>query len=76
MSPRTSTRDPNTGPTKLTLSIPECASRLGVGERLIWDNVHAGRLPSLRLGRRTLIPLDSLGAALRDLTSGGPDPRP
>ncbi len=40
----------------LLLSVPVAARLLGVGTTLCWEMVHTGELPSVRLGRRVLIP--------------------
>jgi len=40
----------------LLLSVGQAARLLGVGSTLCWEMVHSGRLPSVRLGRRVLIP--------------------
>ena len=45
---------PEAGP--LLLSVPEAARLLGVGRTLCWEMVYSKQLPSVRLGRRVLIP--------------------
>lgn len=40
----------------LLLSVPEAARLLGVGPTFGWEMVHTGQLPSVRLGRRVLVP--------------------
>ncbi len=40
----------------LLLSVPQAAHLLGIGATLCWEMVYAGRIPSVRLGRRVLIP--------------------
>ncbi len=40
----------------LLLSVGQAARLLGVGTTLCWEMVHSGQLPSIRLGRRVLIP--------------------
>jgi excisionase family DNA binding protein len=40
----------------LLLSVPQAARLLGVGTTLCWELVHGGQLPSVRLGRRVLVP--------------------
>ena len=47
-------RDDDTRP--LLLSVPEAARLLGVGKTLCWDMVYSGQLPSVRLGKRVLVP--------------------
>jgi excisionase family DNA binding protein len=44
------------------VSIRDAAARLAVGEREVWKLVGNGALPSLKLGRRRLIPSDALDA--------------
>jgi excisionase family DNA binding protein len=61
---------------RLTLSVPEAAARLGISRGLAWDLIHAGGIPSCRLGRRVLVPEAALEATVRDLTRGGPEPKP
>lgn len=41
----------------LLVSVPQAAHLLGIGATLCWEMVYAGRLPSVRLGRRVLIPV-------------------
>ena len=55
----------------LTLSVPEAAAWLGVRPRLVWGQVNRGELPSVRLGRRVLVPRDALIATLSRRTRGG-----
>jgi len=40
----------------LLLPVPEAAHLLGIGTTLCWEMVHGGQLPSVRLGRRVLVP--------------------
>ncbi len=46
-------------------SIPEFARRTGLSARTIWRLVDNGSIPSLRVGRRRLVPCDDAIAALR-----------
>jgi excisionase family DNA binding protein len=39
----------------LLVSVPRAAQLLGIGLTLAWELVHAGAIPSLRLGRRALV---------------------
>jgi len=50
---------PTDGPPEL-LSIGQAAHRLGVGRTALYALITAGRLRSIRIGRRRLIPGDSL----------------
>ncbi len=49
---------------RLTLSVEEAARLLGVGRGAAYEAARRGELPSVRLGRRILIPRHALGALL------------
>lgn len=49
-----------------TLTVPECASVLGVSRDVAYEAVRRGEIPSLRLGRRIVVPT----AALRRMLEG------
>jgi len=40
----------------LLISVPQTARLLGIGATLAWTLVHAGVIPSVKLGRRVLVP--------------------
>lgn len=44
------------------LSIPDAAQRLGIGRSLLYQEIAAGNLRTVKVGRRRLVP----AAALRD----------
>jgi len=44
----------------LLVPVPVAARRLGISPRLAWDLVYGGRLPTVRLGRRRLVPVLAL----------------
>jgi excisionase family DNA binding protein len=47
------------------LSIPEAASRLGIARSTVYEAIAAGRLRSIKLGRRRLVPESALGELVR-----------
>jgi excisionase family DNA binding protein len=51
--------------TPLLLSIPKAAELLSISADHCAGLIKAGRLPSIRLGRRVLVPVDELQAAIR-----------
>jgi len=51
------------GPDRL-LSIDEAAEALGIGRSRLYDEIGAGRLRSVKLGRRRLVP----SSAIREFT--------
>ena len=45
---------------KLTISVTETAELLGIGRSAAYEGVRTGAIPSIRIGRRLLIPLKGL----------------
>jgi excisionase family DNA binding protein len=45
---------------QLVLSVAEAAALLGISKDLVYDLVARGELPSLRLGRRVVVPRRAL----------------
>ena len=43
-----------------TLTVPEAAAFLGLGRNSVYDAVHRGEIPSLRIDARILIPVAPL----------------
>ena len=39
-----------------TLSVEEVAAELGIGRNQAYDAVRSGQIPSIRIGRRILVP--------------------
>lgn len=56
-------------PERLTLTVEEAASLLGISRNLAYELVADGRLPSIRLGRRVLVPRQALYRLLDDAGS-------
>jgi len=52
---------------KLTLTFTEAAERLGIGRSSAYEAVRTGAIPSLRVGRRLLIPRLALHQTLNEL---------
>ena len=46
--------------TRLTYTVPEAAAAIGVGRTTAWGMVRQGVLPTLRVGRRVLVPVAAL----------------
>jgi excisionase family DNA binding protein len=53
-------------PSRLAYTVQEVASLVGVSSDLIYDLVNQGALPSVRLGRRRLIPAREFEAIFQD----------
>ena len=47
-----------------TLSIPEAARVLGIGRSAAYQAARAGELPTIRIGRRVLVPVVALERVL------------
>ncbi|MGH9477954.1 MAG: helix-turn-helix domain-containing protein [Terriglobales bacterium] len=43
-------------PSQLTVTVPAVASALSVDDRTVWRLIAAGQLPTIRIGRRRLVP--------------------
>ncbi len=46
--------------TPLLVAVPDAARLLGIGSTFAWELVRAGAIPSVKLGRRVLIPRAAL----------------
>jgi excisionase family DNA binding protein len=58
---------------RLTLTVEEAAARLGISRTLAYELVRQGKIPSLRLGRRRLVPVHALDLMLHEaVTVTGP----
>ncbi len=51
---------------RLTLSVEETARLLGIGRNLCYDRVKTGEIPSLKIGRRLLVPKAALEKLLAE----------
>ena len=54
------TRLKTTNQERLTMTVPECAQLLGVGRNNCYERAKAGEIPSIRVGKRLLIPRAAL----------------
>lgn len=52
--------------TRLTLTVPQAAQVLGISRALAYELVARGELPSLRLGRRVVVPRRALERFIDD----------
>jgi excisionase family DNA binding protein len=50
---------------RLTLTVPEVAEALGISRMSAYTAVRAGVIPSIRIGRRVLVPRAALAQLLR-----------
>jgi len=51
-------------PTRLTLSIDEAAELVGISRTTAYELAQSGELPTVRLGRRILVPINQLADVL------------
>ncbi len=61
--------------TPLLVAVPDAARLLGIGTTLAWDLVRSGDIPSVKLGRRVLVPRAALEHLAHPHVSG-PDQEP
>lgn len=45
---------------RLTLTVPEAARKLGIGKNAAYEAARVGMIPSIRIGKRVLIPVAAL----------------
>lgn len=62
---KTPTRQP------ATITVDEAAHVLGISRELAYRGVHNGEIPSLRIGRRILVPRERLDRLLREFRGTG-----
>lgn len=55
---------------RLTLTVSEAAQVLGISRALAYELVARGELPSLRLGRRLVVPRKALDTLLEEAATG------
>jgi excisionase family DNA binding protein len=60
-----------TRPQRLLIPVPEVGALLGVGRTLAWRLVQTGELPSVRIGKRRLVPRAELEAYVQRLQREG-----
>ncbi len=51
---------------KKTLSIPEAGKALGIGRSAAYEAARTGQLPTIKIGRRLLVPIIALERLLED----------
>ena len=50
--------------TRLTTTIPEAAELLGIGRNTAYEAVRRGEIPTIRIGKRILVPVSALDRLL------------
>ncbi len=53
-------------PDRLTITIAEAAQQLGIGRNSAYEAAHSGEIPTVRIGRRLVVPK----AALEKMLTG------
>jgi excisionase family DNA binding protein len=51
-------------PDRLAVSIEDAAQRTGLGRDAMYALIHAGRVPAIKVGRRYVVPIKGLEAAM------------
>jgi excisionase family DNA binding protein len=57
---------------RMTLTVEETAEVLGIGRTLAYDAVRRGEIPTVRIGRRLLVPRVAIAHLLSDQRVGPP----
>jgi excisionase family DNA binding protein len=53
-------------PARRTVTVPEAAKLLGIGRKQAYKAAQSGELPSIKFGKRVLVPLAALERLLED----------
>ena len=56
-------------PDRITLTVEEAGALLGISRSLSYELIRRGELPSLRLGRRIVVPVKALEALVEHPTT-------
>jgi excisionase family DNA binding protein len=56
---------------RLTLTVKEAGKKLGLSRGLMYEAIRRGQIPSIRIGRRILIPRLALERLLQDHSPNG-----
>jgi excisionase family DNA binding protein len=59
-------------PQHLTMSVEEASEALGISRSLAYELVRRGEIPSLRLGRRIVVPVRALEELVRQAGAAAP----
>lgn len=57
--------------TALFLTVPDAAKRLGIGRSLLYRLIASGQITMVKVGRRTLIPIDAVESFAREACDQG-----
>lgn len=53
-----------------TLTVPEAAELLGIGRNKAYDAAHSGEIPTIKIGKRLLVPTARLERLLQGSSEG------
>lgn len=56
----------NANEARRTLSVPEAAKALGIGRSAAYEAARTGEIPTVRIGKRILVPVAALKRLLRE----------
>lgn len=60
---------------RLTMSVEQAAMALGISRGTCYEAVRSGQIPTVRLGRRLLVPVEALRALLKTTGDAGGEQR-
>lgn len=61
-------------PARVAYSVREVARMLGVGKSTVYDAINRGDVPTVRFGRRTLVPRWFIDSRIAQRADGPPSP--
>jgi len=58
---------------RMTMTVEQAAAALGVSRGTAYEAVRTGQLPTIRIGRRVLVPIEGLETLLKTTTAKATD---
>lgn len=55
---------------RLTMTIPEAAAKLGIGRNQGYEAARSGQIPTIKIGKRLLVPVTALENKLLNASGG------
>jgi excisionase family DNA binding protein len=57
-----------------TITVPEAGEQLGLGRNAAYEAAKRGEIPTIRIGRRLLVPRNAIDHMLREAMANRPAP--
>lgn len=61
--------------TRRTITVPEAGEQLGIGRNAAYEAAKRGEIPTVRIGRRLLVPREAVDRLLQRAMEHAPEPQ-